>query len=204
MIAPLKLLEEIVFYLAKHEANFALAGGLAASLYRTKPRLTNDVDIALVLGSEKTSKEFARKIFKEAGYKVSLGWITSNDKRNVKPISLVIGQPSKNDLESSVDFILPNLPWVERAVKRAADNIIDFGFAKIPTLTPEDLIIAKAFALELDPSRFQDLDDIKSIFQAKNELDYAYLLAEFERHELRLAKALREHVPKALSRLVER
>lgn len=204
MIAPLKLLENIIFYLVKHEANFALAGGLAASLYRAKPRLTNDVDIALALGSEKASKELARKIFKEAGYKISMGWITSSDKREVKPIPLVIGQPSKNDLESSVDFILPSLPWVERAVKRAASNIIDFGFAKIPTITAEDLIIAKAFALELDPSRFQDLDDIKSIFSVKNELDYHYVLAEFERHELSLAKALREHTPSALSRLLER
>lgn len=202
-MTPLKLLEQVFSELEKHSGHFAIAGGLAASFYRVKPRVTNDVDIALFVDDVEKSKETATCIIKAIGYHPAFGWISGMNEAAGDPIALVIGRKDKHELESTIDFLLPTLPWVEKAVERGQHSVIDFGFARLPTITPEDLILAKAFALMLEPNRYQDLDDIQSILKADNQLDIVYLVNEFERLKLSLPTALMELAPKALKRVVK-
>ena len=71
-------------------------------------------------------------------------------------------------------------------------------------LTPrEDLIIAKSFALGIEPNRYTDLDDIQAVCRSKTELDILYLVTEFERHVLTVPEALDPVLPNALRRTVK-
>ncbi len=222
MIAPLKLLQSATPVLQQSGALWAVAGGLSASFYRHRPRLTNDVDIALHKGDLVGSKELAISVIKELGLTSSLGWIathrvsaevnntevdgtgaaksTRNKPASKHPIALVIGHLGQDSYNSSIDFLLPSLEWVPEAVKRAQFNLIDYRFAKLPTITPEDLLVAKCYALKREPNRFQDLDDIQSIFQAKLELDLPFIISELERLSLKFPDAVRQSLPSALKR----
>ena len=200
-MTPLKLLKQVVGELQTHSGKYAIAGGLAASFYRAQPRLTNDVDIALAVGSYEKSKQVAIDVIEAVGYDAALDWIYTGEKRATKPAPMIIGRHHKNDLDGTVDFLLPAFPWVKNAVKRAQDHIIDFGFAKLPTITPEDLLLAKALALEIEPNRFQDMDDIKSIFAARNALDLTYLVNECDRLKLAFPFVLHAYLPSALRRV---
>jgi hypothetical protein len=202
-MTPLKLLKLISEKLAQYTGHYAVAGGLAASFYRSKPRMTNDVDIALFVDNTAQSKATAIEIIEAIGYDAAFGWISSSENNSQDPVALVIGRENKEEFESTIDFLLPALPWVENAVIRAQDNLIDFGFRKIPTLTPEDIITAKAFAVSIKNTRFQDLDDIQSIFAAENDLDIPYLVSEFKRLKLSLPKELASQAPEAIRRLLK-
>jgi len=199
-MTPIKLLQLVSKELINYPDSYAVAGGFAASLYRKQPRMTNDIDIAFCVGNRKNSLKIAKQIIASLGFKSAMGWIHSEDKLS-DPIALVIGRPSQDEFSSTIDLLLPTLPWVESSIKRAQDNIIDFGFAKLPTITPEDLILAKAFALSIEKNRFVDMDDIQSIFAADNELDLLYLREELRALGLNFPKALKNQVPKLLRRI---
>ena len=196
---PLELLQLIVAKLEPYNTCFAIAGGLAASFYRNRPRLTNDVDIAFNTGT--TSKDTAVSIIESIGLEASYGWIYDSKNHLENMIALVIGRQNKNDFECTIDILLPSFPWLPDAVERAQYNIIDFGFNKLPTITPEDIIIAKAFALTLEPNRFQDMDDIQAIFQNNNSLDQIYLAQNFEKYSISLPKQIETNIPSALRRI---
>ena len=200
--APLELLKHLSSSLNRYAGHFAIAGGLSACFYRFKPRLTNDLDIALFIKDYDTSKATAINIIESMGFDVQLGWIAANKQRKINPIALIVGNSSKNASSCTVDFLLPTLPWAENAVMRAQNNALDFKFGKFPTITPEDLIIAKALALELEPSRFSDLDDIKQILAAENNLDLVYLVSEMERLNLKFPKLLSAFLSSTLRRLI--
>jgi hypothetical protein len=184
-VTPLGLLQRAIDPLQESGAHFAVAGGVAASFYRNRPRLTNDVDICLLATPETDSQNVAVRIIESLGLKPFHGWIASSGKLT-DAAPLMIGKLNENDQSTSLDFLLPSLPWLKQGVIRAQENLIDFGFAKIPVLTPEDLLIAKLFALSIEPNRFQDRDDIQSILGQQNELDTAYLETELARHGLAL------------------
>lgn len=200
-ITPLKLLSLLVPHLERFKGQYAVAGGLAASLYRERPRLTNDIDIALDTGGSDKSKSAAMSLLKELQLKPSLGWIAGGSAALGSPIALVIGHAEGDEYGASIDFLLPAFPWLAPALSRAQENMIDFGFAVLPTLTPEDLIIAKAFALSLEPNRFQDLDDLQSIFSNEQDLDRLFLVRELERLKLSLPTQLASILPLSLKRL---
>ncbi len=200
-MTPIKLLQLIEKELRKYQQQYAIAGGLAASYYRKQPRLTNDLDIAINTGSIENSKKSAIKIIENIGYNSAFGWIASAEKKLKNPVALVIGSKSKDSFDATIDFLLPVFPWVEKAIVRAQNNLIDYGFSTIPTMTIEDIIIAKTFALNIEAKRFQDLDDLQSIFLAKNELDLSYLVAEFERLKIAVPTSIRANSPKSLSRI---
>ena len=111
---------------------------------------------------------------------------------------IVAGRGGKDSSTIGLDFILPAIPWFGPALMRAEQNLIDFGFAQVPCLTVEDLIVAKLFALKNDPSRFNDLDDLKSIFFAGHELDLPYLSGQMRRLEITVPKLLKGIAPAAL------
>lgn len=195
---PLKLLELASRALESYDSCYAVAGGLAASLYRISPRLTKDVDIAIAVGGKENTVTVAQQILSDLGLPSALGWIAGGEGKIDGSIALVIGKAGVDEYDASIDFLLPSLPWVEQGIVRAQENKIDFGFAKLATLTPEDLIVAKVFALAVEPNRFQDLDDLQSIFRAENNLEVDYIASQFARLSLSLPKELYSVAPKLL------
>ncbi len=196
---------EVVRVLTKDKARFALAGGLVASLYRREERLTKDLDFLLL--AEGGSEQKAAQVIRSFGLHPHLirkaelegGPLFAIKRRNT-PVWMVAGRQGD---AIGLDFILPGMPWCESALARAEQNSIDFGFGKVPSLTVEDLILAKLFALKNDSSRFSDLDDLQSIFLAKHPLNLAYLTGQMQRLDLTVPTLLRETIPSAL-RLVMR
>lgn len=200
----LELLKTASHLLKKREIPFAVAGGIAASFYRERPRTTNDVDLAICVGSFSKSRKSAEEIAKQLKWRTSIGWISNSTNRMKSSVGLIIAHPQPQQLENTVDFLLPSFPWVKDAVVRAKTNLIDYGFHKLPTATVEDIIIAKTFALNIEPERFQDLDDLKSIFCARHDFDVLYLVEQFETFNIQLAKELRKYAPAQLSKLRRR
>ena len=122
------------------DVEYALAGGLIASIYRNNERTTNDLDFLIV--SEKNTQEIATSIikkFKLAPHiirKADLegGPLFATKRKNTTPY-IIAGRAEKNKQELGLDFILPAIPWFEEAIKRAQHNQIDFGFGPVPSLT---------------------------------------------------------------------
>ena len=105
--SPLALLELVSIRLLKSKHPFAVVGGLAASIYRSEPRLTKDVDIALAVSTVEESKDFAIKLIAELGFQPALGWIGMAGEKLTDPVALVIGRHNEHDLESTIDILLP-------------------------------------------------------------------------------------------------
>ena len=208
-MTPLELLRKTVTLLQGSECDFALAGGLAADLYRSEPRVTKDVDILILGQTLADTQKLAAQTIEKMG--LHPGFARSSDlsrapsfNKKQSPIVMVIGRSKDDPYESGLDFLLPRMPWVSNAIERAQWHKIQVGSVKIPVITIEDLIIAKTFALMDNPSRNKDIDDLQSIFQSKNELDELYLVAAFEKHELTLLRELEALCPKTLRRASKR
>lgn len=176
-MTPLKLLRDAVAGFERAGAKYCLAGGHAASLYRTNERVTRDVDFALLTEPESAARSSAEHIIQSLGLAPIAGFIPLGKKeRRDSVVCMVTSAPNRATGRGFIDILLPVLPWVAGSVSRAQYNRIDLEFAKVPVITPEDLIIAKCYALQNAPDRFQDLDDIKEILLAVEDLDYDYLI----------------------------
>lgn len=203
-------LKKVVAELKESNARYALAGGIVASTYRSIERITKDVDF-LLLASGNTSEEASRIIKK---FDLDVHVIKKSDlertpgfsKKNSPPF-IIAGRPEKDSHRIGLDFIMPEMPWFKNAMDRAQENKIDFGFDKIPSMTVEDIIISKLYALYNDSSRFNDLDDLKSIFGAGHDLDLSYISGQMLKLKLAIPLSLKDFAPSALlkvSKLVRR
>lgn len=196
-MGQLTTLKKMVQALEESGCPYCLVGGHAASIYRTQERLTRDIDFAVASKTPQAAKLAAEKALSRAGFKPAAGFIPLKDgEESRREVCLVTSIPKRNELHGEVDILLPELPWVRDAVERAQSNLIDLGFAKVPVITPEDLIVAKCYALRNNPDRFQDLDDIKGILLAEVKLDLNYLDAKLSEHTLSIPKQLRRYAPK--------
>ncbi|HMO18816.1 MAG TPA: nucleotidyl transferase AbiEii/AbiGii toxin family protein [Oligoflexia bacterium] len=196
----LELLKKVIGQLEDRKVDYILCGGIAASLYRDKPRLTNDVDLAIFYKNYDDSKAIAKEIIESIGARASLGWIPQLKEKYIKTMALVIGQFDSENYDATVDIILPNLPWVEKAISNGKNHVIDYGFAGIPVITVDDLIIAKIFALNVEPNRFQDLDDLKSIFLSSVELNLPYIKSAMVNYEINVPDTLWDFCPSLLKK----
>lgn len=200
--------EKVVATLKHERVRYALAGGLVASLYRREERLTKDLDFLLM--AESHSQQAASHIIHSLGLhshvvrKADLegGPLFAIKKKNTPPY-IVIGRDKGDPSKIGLDFILPEMPWFSSALNRAEQNNINFGFGKLPCLTIEDVIISKLFSYKNDKSRFNDLDDLKSIFLAKRPLDLAYLAGQMQNLGLAIPELIQERAPGVL-KLVSR
>lgn len=188
-MTPLKVLKKVVKSFEKFNVRYCLVGGHAASLYRAQERLTRDVDFAILTDPISDSQSLAEKVIKDIGLRPVVGFIPSEVRNSV---CLVTSAPAKGEFKGIVDILLPELPWIPKAVARAEHNKIDLGSVRIPVITPEDLIVAKCYALKNSPDRFQDLDDLKEIFQSVKDLDRDYLSTTLEAHNLSIPKLVRK------------
>ena len=193
--------------LEKYKLSYAIAGGMAASVYRDEERLTKDVDFVISGGGD--LKTLARQMLDELGLKamparkadLDGGPLFAIKKKNT-PVMLFIGRDPEK-VAPGVDFLLPDNPWVPRALVRAEQNLLDWGFQKLPTLTVEDVIVAKLIASKRK-DREQDILDLRAIFRAKHELDFTYLIARMKEFRLTLPKSVLDDSPLELVRASKR
>lgn len=194
---------KVVGILKKEKVRYALAGGLVASLYRREERLTKDLDFLIFSGPHTQQK--ATQIILSLGLnphvirKADLegGPLFAIKKKSTSPY-IIAGRAEGDTSLIGLDFILPEMPWFETALIRAEHNNIDFGFGKVACLTVEDVVLSKIFSLKNDKTRFNDLDDLKSIFLAGHSLDLAYLAGQMQRLGLVMPPLIKEIAPKVL------
>ena len=192
-----EIIKQVARALEKQKkCKYCLIGGHAASLYRAQERFTKDVDFAVLGDPVSTSRRFAQKAIQSIGLKPMLGFIPGSEKEPArKNICMLTSAPSAGETKGVVDILLPELPWVTSAVERAQHNLIDLGFAQIPVITAEDLIVAKCYALNNSPDRFQDLDDLKQIFESVKDLDLDYLRGKLVEFHIPLPKLIQKYAP---------
>ena len=195
------LLKETSLRLEKSATRYALCGGLAANLYRDQPRFTGDLDF--VFSSDGNEFEFAVSFITNIGltpFPKRLGELSKSRMMGKKstPYLMVLGRNTSDKTKPGLDLLLPANPWADNAMTRAQDHRMQFEFAAVPTLTVEDVILAKLFALQ-DSHRAKDSDDLDSIFRSNSNLDSGYLCAELDRHQLSLPRELEGGAPKAVA-----
>ena len=185
-------MQQTVELFQSKQIRFALAGGLVASLYRNQPRATADIDFAVWLHDDAIAKDILntlgllahrlRKAQLEGGPAFAI-------KRENTPVYMLCGRAS--GAEIGVDLILLSVPWVNSALDRAQANRVDFGFGGVPCLTVEDLLLSKLYAVNNQPTRFMDLDDIRSILESEVSVDWVYLRDQVRHLALTIPEAVR-------------
>jgi hypothetical protein len=195
-----------IFKAASEELNnldcmFAVGGGLAADLYRKETRTTKDADFLFLADGMEIDKgrELLEKLNLGVG-EVKLHQLTRSPSMNKKSkeVYMLVGRAGEEGMPG-VDLLLPPFPWFANAIRRAQSNLMDFGFGPVPTLTAEDIILAKLFA-----NRYKDLDDVQSIFEAKKPLEIGYLAAEMDRLGFSFPLDLARIAPRELRRFAKR
>lgn len=199
----IEFFKAVVKVLQASKVDYALAGGLVASIYRVNERTTNDLDFLIF--SKKGTQGAASSIIRR--FKLEPHIIRKADleggpmfaikRKNTVPY-IIAGRGKKDEDRIGLDFILPVMPWFAEAIERAKFNEIDFGFGPIPCLTKEDVIISKLYSLQNDQKRFNDLDDLKSIFQAGLDIDIPYICGQMQKLRLTVPGSLKDIVPKPI------
>lgn len=192
--------KDVVRALNNSHAEYALADGLVASIYRENERTTNDLDFLILSGNDSlkaassliTHFELEAHILRKADLE---GGPMFAIKRKNTPPYIIAGRTKE---KIGLDFILPAMPWFKDALARAQSNTINFGFGLVPCLTKEDVIISKLYSLHNDPTRFNDMDDIKSILKAQPDMDLAYICGQMQKLQLTVPDSLKEIVPKPM------
>ena len=170
-------LKRVTELLENYPNQWAICGGVAASIYRASARYTDDIDFALIDSDSITAKELATKIIKELGYQEYQGFVPDPENESKQLNALVCARGMNDDRFKGIDFLLPVQYWVEKAVNLAQSNLIDYGFAVLPTITPESLIFSKFIALNSNAERYKDLDDIQEIIKS-NQINLEFLQLE--------------------------
>ena len=186
----LQALKELFSLLESFHGSWAVCGGIAATVYRETPRFTGDIDIAIVGREPLSAIHIAEAVLRRLNYSPMAGFIADREGNLGNQQALVIGRETTSETFLGVDFLLPVIPWVSNAVVRAQSNILDYGFVSAPTITVEDLIIAKLYALKDSPERISDQDDIDAILRGNNRFDLNYLQQQAAFHRLTLPATL--------------
>jgi len=189
------------------QCEYAVGGGFAADLYRSQVRGTADVDFLFLTGGleKEKGKELLKRLDLE-GREATLFDLKRVPRMNKKSAEVFILVGRKGKEKEGVDLLLPPFPWFKHAIKRAQQNLFDFGrgMGPVPTLTAEDVILAKLYA-----GRLKDKDDINSIFEAHADLDSRvrldlnYLVEQMRKLDLPLPLENANDAPTALRALAK-
>ena len=198
-LTPLGALKKTVAAFADLPCSFCLVGGHAASLYRSQERFTKDVDFAVVATKSERSREVAESAIKALGMKPEIGFFPHGDEKRARSaVCMITSEPAAGELTGLVDILLPEVSWVTEAVERAQHNKMDLGFAMVPVITPEDLILAKCQSVGNSPDRFQDLDDLKHLFKDVRDIDVDYIRRRLSELSIEIPKAVATFAPRSL------
>lgn len=184
----LRELKRVVALLQPYRGQWALCGGIAASIYRSHPRFTDDIDFVLVDGENQSAEDLALSIVCELGYEPYRGYFPDIANGELT-LGLICARDSTFAHFVGVDFLLPKQPWIPRAVELAQENAIDFGFSVVPTITPECLILAKMVAVNKSPERRQDLDDIIQLLHDV-QIDRSFVCREIKSYSIDVSQEL--------------
>ena len=184
-------LKRVTHLLQQYPGQWAVCGGVAASIYRTAPRFTNDIDVALVDSQRISAFDLASQVMQALGYQPMRGFIPDIRDGERQILGLIAGREGNDPRFVGIDLLLPVQFWIPKAVELAQRNVIDYGFASLPTITPESLLIAKITAVRSSPSRYQDLDDITDILGSL-QIDKGYVVHELCVNNVEIPEALRE------------
>lgn len=193
-------LKDVTLSLAQRKTPYALAGGLVASLYRSENRATQDIDLAVLVEDDRRAIDLLHSLGLKAVRltRADLEGGPLHARRSRSGPTWMVSTPRATPGETSVDLLLSLIPWVPLAIERARSNTVDFGFEEIPCLTVEDVLLSKLFSLKNRSDRFQDLDDLKNIFETGRRLDMPYLAAQMRRLGIPIAPAIVPFAPKML------
>ncbi len=164
---PLAAVRTISALLEAQGATWALAGALAANVYRHDVRATGDVDLLVGFGAFDSASALAAL----ADTLERTGWALS-DRRN-RDWMLRARHPEYG----LVDVLSVGMVYQERAVERAVVHVSHDG-TELRVLAIEDVLIHKLIA-----DRSKDAADVESILATDPEMDLEYLnhwLAEWD------------------------
>ena len=189
--------------LVRQKIPFVVGGVLIASIYRLEKRAM--MSVQLIVDSEPKEMLFLEGLLLAKPFEMILP--DSNLPRHVTPIDSISQVKKVLFLEVSEDprlgleIVFHNLPWIPEAIERAQYNRLDFGFALLPALTVEDIIVAKLYSSTQSSDRYLDLDDLQNIFQANHDLDLGYITNQINKLSLGFHKSLWEYAPEGLRRI---
>lgn len=151
-----------------------LIGGQAVLLHG-RPRLTDDIDIALGVDPTALGAMLA------ACAALDLTPLPSDPEEFVRATFVL--PAAHGATRQRVDFIFSSTPYERQAIERAVS--VDAGGAAVPFASAEDLVIHKLFA-----GRARDVEDAESIARRQADtLDWGYVehwaekFAAFSGHE---------------------
>jgi hypothetical protein len=176
-------LKRLAEQLKEYDGSWALCGGVVASIYRQAPRFTADIDVAIVDRDDRTAEELASEILINMKYTPIVGFVPNMSGVGGQQKALVCARNERDAQFIGIDFLLPVFPWIPTAVQRAQHNKVDYGFSRLPTITVEDLLVAKICALRA-VERSQDAEDIRSVLKSSLDIDLDQVLKEAARLKL--------------------
>lgn len=192
----------VVSLLHRENIDYAIAGGIVASLYRDQIRATQDIDIAIY--SEQSSEKLVEKLLVELHlnpFRIRKADLEGGPMFAIKnkstPVWMVVG---RNENAIGTDFILEKVPWVSEAIARSKSNRVDFGFGPVPCITVEDFLISKLFSYQNQKRRFKDLDDLQSVWINKKNHSFQieYLAKRLHDLHLKIPKEIKDVIPPEL------
>lgn len=207
MITLKEQLERAAARLESRGITYAIAGGIAASIYG-EVRVTKDVDF--IIGGPENLEHAGHLLLEELGLRTTIARKADLEggplfaiRKKSTPAMVLIGRDPENN-SPGVDLLLPANIWVGRALERAASNQLDFGSRHFPTLTVEDVIVAKLISSKA-PNREQDILDLRSIFRAKHpDLQLTYIADRMREYTATLLPSLEAEAPPELVRVSQR
>lgn len=151
---------------------FIFSGAIAANVYRTIPRATMDIDVAIPF--QKHVLEEIKSTFKK--FEIE-DWELLQSRLNIKERYPDLIVPEFLRLKHTSGYEIDLFPLYSNFLLRKRKAKVND--LEIDIIGPEDLIIIKSFF-----NRHKDLDDITNILENMNlALDLKYLITELEELE---------------------
>jgi len=163
------LLRKINNRLKKMQATFIFSGAIAANVYRTVPRATMDLDIAIPFNAI-----FLDRLKKNFQDFEILDWDLLKKRLAIKKEHPDVIVPEILKLKDPSGFEVDFFPLYSKyLIRKRTAKIEDFS---IDVIGPEDLILLKSLF-----NRYKDSDDIVNILENSNlKLDLNYIIDELQ------------------------
>ncbi len=171
-----ELLKKMAQELDAVSIDYMVIGGQAVLLYG-EPRLTQDIDITLGVGSERLPD--IRDIVKKMGWNI----LVKNPTEFVQRTMILPVQDPQSRIR--IVFIFSFSPFEQQAMKRVRKVYIEQ--TPVRFASPEDLIIHKIIA-----GRPRDLEDVEGILLKNPNIDPGYIIEWLKHFEETLEHPLVE------------
>ncbi|MAE71947.1 MAG: hypothetical protein CME06_15960 [Gemmatimonadetes bacterium] len=151
--------------LGKHQAQWALVGGLAVSA-RAEPRFTRDVDVAVVAADDRSAESLVFSL-QRSGYRV-LAVVEQTHTGRIATARLI---PPKEEASGIVVNLLLASSGIEPEMVRAAEILELLEGLEVPVCATAHLLVAKLLSRDND-SRPQDSLDISALSNTMTPTDW--------------------------------